>query len=416
MKRESFMEDKRIFTRNLVILFLLLLFPLGVFAQKVEDKNQNAEKNNEVKKNYIIETEGKKAVFYQTLSWENVEGILHFEFELEKKEKNGKWVIIDKKKLKKNSLEVSLPAGKYRYRIKVINLLGQVDAVSADRYFDILVAYQPETSSVSPAAIYFDEEYSDVVSLSGKNFREETTFALKKEGGAPIFGKILEISPDGTKAKISFNMLRINPGQYEFVVTDPSGLKDSKQKMIFKFQKPIDIFLCAGYAFTGFAGNKVFKEYFNRDFAALGGLMRFTLLPIKRYYGNFGVNLTFSGMSLNSKKEFYRMDTGFFLTQINAAYIYPIIKKRLNFDVHMGMGIAFLTNFVKYTTVDIESSKYWYGGITLNAGTAFQIYMYKKLYIECNLDHVFTFRKGFPNNNGFPIYIIQPSLSIGWEF
>ena len=56
MKRESFMEDKRIFTRNLVILFLLLLFPLGVFAQKVEDKNQNAEKNNEVKKNYIIET------------------------------------------------------------------------------------------------------------------------------------------------------------------------------------------------------------------------------------------------------------------------------------------------------------------------------------------------------------------------
>ena len=57
------MEDKRIFTRNLVILFLLLLFPLGVFAQKVEDKNQNAEKNNEVKKNYIIETEGKKRFF-----------------------------------------------------------------------------------------------------------------------------------------------------------------------------------------------------------------------------------------------------------------------------------------------------------------------------------------------------------------
>ncbi len=73
------MEDKRIFTRNLVILFLLLLFPLGAFAQKVEDKNQNAEKNNEVKKNYIIETEGKKAVFYQTLSWENVELSLHIE-------------------------------------------------------------------------------------------------------------------------------------------------------------------------------------------------------------------------------------------------------------------------------------------------------------------------------------------------
>ena len=403
------MEDKRIFTRNLVILFLLLLFPLGVFAQKVEDKNQNVEKNNEVKKNYIIETEGKKAVFYQTLSWENVEGILHFEFELEKKEKNGKWVIIDKKKLKKNSLEVSLPAGKYRYRIKVINLLGQVDAVSADRYFDILVAYQPETSSVSPAAIYFDEEYSDVVSLSGKNFREETTFALKKEGGAPIFGKILEISPDGTKAKISFNMLRINPGQYEFVVTDPSGLKDSKQKMIFKFQKPIDIFLSGGYAFNGFAGNKLFKEYFGKNFAALSGILRFSFVPIKRSYGNFGFNFTGSGMYLRKKDSDYTLSAGLLLAGIQAVYMKPIIRHRLNFDAHLGFGTAFVVN-TQFVFSGFESPKSWYWGLTMNLGTALQVYVYKKLYIEVNLDHIIPFRKGFPK------YIVQPSLSVGWEF
>lgn len=403
------MEDKRIFTRNLVILFLLLLFPLGAFAQKVEDKNQNAEKNNEVKKNYIIETEGKKAVFYQTLSWENVEGILHFEFELEKKEKNGKWLVVDKKKLKQNSLEVSLPAGKYRYRIKVINLLGQVDAVSADRYFDILVAYQPETSSVSPAAIYFDEEYSDVVSLSGKNFREETTFALKKEGGAPIFGKILEISPDGTKAKISFNMLRINPGQYEFVVTDPSGLKDSKQKMIFKFQKPIDIFLSGGYAFNGFAGNKLFKEYFGKNFAALSGVLRFSLVPIKRSYGNFGFNLTGSGMYLRKKDSDYTLSAGLLLTGIQAVYMKSIIRHRLNFDAHLGFGTAFMVN-TQFVFSEFKSPKSWYWGLTMNLGTALQVYVYKKLYIEVNLDHIIPFRKGFPK------YIVQPSLSVGWEF
>ena len=398
------MEDKRIFIRNLVILFLLLLFPLGVFAQKVEE-------TNEVKKNYIIETEGKKTVFYQTLSWENVEGILHFEFELEKKEKNGKWLVVDKKKLKQNSLEVSLPAGKYRYRIKVINLLGQVDAVSADRYFDILVAYQPETSSVSPDAIYFDEEYSDVVSLSGKNFREETTFALKKEGGSPIFGKILEISPDGTKAKISFNMLRINPGQYEFVVTDPSGLKDSKQKMIFKFQKPVDIFLSGGYAFNGFAGNKVFKEYFGKDFAALSGVLRFSLVPIKRSYGNFGFNLTGSGMYLRKKDPDYTLSAGLLLTGIQAVYMKPIIRHRLNFDAHLGFGTAFMVNtqFV-FGDSNFKSDRAWYWGLTMNLGTALQVYVYKKLYIEVNVDHIIPFRKSFPK------YIVQPSLSVGWEF
>ena len=398
------MEDKRIFIRNLVILFLLLLFPLGAFAQKVEE-------TNEVKKNYIIETEGKKTVFYQTLSWENVEGILHFEFELEKKEKNGKWVIVDKKKLKKNFLDVSLSHGNYRYRIKVINLLGQVDAVSADRYFDILVAYQPETSSVSPDAIYFDEEYSDVVSLSGKNFREETTFALQKEGGAPIFGKIVEINPDGTKAKISFNMLRINPGQYEFVVTDPSGLKDSKQKMIFKFQKPVDIFLSGGYAFNGFAGNKVFKEYFGKDFAALSGVLRFSLVPIKRSYGNFGFNLTGSGMYLRKKDPDYTLSAGLLLTGIQAVYMKPIIRHRLNFDAHLGFGTAFMVNtqFV-FGDSNFKSDRAWYWGLTMNLGTALQVYVYKKLYIEVNVDHIIPFRKSFPK------YIVQPSLSVGWEF
>ena len=284
-----------------------------------------------------------------------------------------------------------------------------MDAVSADRYFDILVAYQPETSSVSPAAIYFDEEYSDVVSLSGKHFREETTFALKKEGGSPIFGKIVEINPDGTKAKISFNMLRINPGQDEFVVTDPSGLKDSKQKMIFKFQKPIDIYLSGGYAFNGFAGNKVFKEYFGRDFAALSGVLRFSLVPIKRSYGNFGFNLTGSGMYLRKKDSDYTLSAGLFLTGIQAVYMKSIIRHRLNFDAHLGFGTAFMVN-TQFVFSEFKSPKSWYWGLTMNLGTALQVYVYKKLYIEVNLDHIIPFRTGFPK------YIAQPSLSVGWEF
>ncbi|UTC78349.1 fibronectin type III domain-containing protein [Treponema sp. OMZ 799] len=403
------MEDKRIFKKKLLVLCFLLLLPLSFFAQNAGDKNQNTLGNDEVKKNYIIGTEGKKAVFYQTLSWENVEGILHFEFELEKKQKNGNWVIVDKKKLKKNSLEVSLSHGNYRYRVKVINLLGQVDTVSADRYFDILLAFQPETSSVSPDAIYFDEDYSNIVNLSGKHFREETTFALQKEGGTPILGKIVEISPDGTKAKISFNMLRVNPGEYKFVVTDPSGLQDSKQTIVFRFQKPIDIFLSGGYAFNGFAGNRVFKKYFGKDFAALSGILRVSLVPIKRSYGNFGFNLTGSGMYLRNKNPNYKLSAGLLLTAIQAVYVKPIIRRVLNFDAHIGFGSAFMVNS-QFVFSEFKSPSYWYWGPTMNFGTALQVYVYKKLYIELNVDHIIPFRKAFPK------YIVQPSLSVGWEF
>ena len=410
MRWELCMADKKFLTKKCLTVFLILLLTVRLFGQDDKLKNEaDTSVNSEVKKNYIIETEGKKTVFYQTLSWENVEGILHFEFELEKKEKNGKWVIIDKKKLKKNSLDVSLPHGNYRYRVKVINLLGQVDVVSAYRYFDILAAYQPVTSSVSPDAIYFDEEYSDIVNITGKNFREETTFALQKEGGNPILGKIVEINPNGTKAKISFNMLRINPGQYSFVVTDPSGLKDSKQKMTFKFQKPLDIYLSGGYAFNGFAGNRVFKEYFGKDFAALSGILRFSLVPIKRSYGHFGFNFTGSGMYLRNKDTDYTLSAGLLLAGIQAVYVKPIIRRLLNFDAHLGLGSAFMVN-TKFDFADFKSPSYWYWGLTMNLGTALQVYVYKKLYIELNVDHIIPFRKSFPQ------YIIQPSLSVGWEF
>ncbi len=401
---------------NKKILIFVFLFTTFLFLAAQNSDTGEKAASSEHKNYFIKENESGDVVLYQRLSWEAVEDIKGFEFRLEKREFKSPWKLIDKKVVNDNFIDVSLPPGKYRYRVAVINLLNQIETISDYRNFDVRIALRPEVSSVSPKIIYFDELKDNFIIINGKNFHEDTVFVLKKTLGGSFKGEILDIEKNGKQIKVGFDLSKFNPGEYVLTVTDPSGLKSNTGRVNFKFQKPIDIFLCVGYAFTGFAGNKVFKEYFNRDFAALGGLMRFTLLPIKRYYGNFGVNLTFSGMSLNSKKEFYRMDTGFFLTQINAAYIYPIIKKRLNFDVHMGMGIAFLTNFVKYTTVDIESSKYWYGGITLNAGTAFQIYMYKKLYIECNLDHVFTFRKGFPNNNGFPIYIIQPSLSIGWEF
>ncbi|UTC68396.1 MULTISPECIES: fibronectin type III domain-containing protein [unclassified Treponema] len=405
------MEDKKTLTnKKYPAIFFMLLFSLCLFAQDGTVKTEaDTSGSSDVKKNYIIETEGKKAVFYQTLSWENVEGILHFEFELEKKEKNGKWIITDKRKLKKNSIELSLSHGNYRYRVKVINLLGQADTVSADRYFDILLAYQPETSSVSPNAVYFDEDNFDVVSLSGKNFRKETVFALQKEWGSPILGKIEEINPSGTKAKIRFNVLKINPGKYNVVVTDPSGLKDSKQTIVFAFQKMMDIYLSGGYAFNGFAGNQLLKKYFKKNFAALGGILRFSLVPIKRFYGNFGFNLSLSGMYLRNKEEAYTLSSGFILPAVQAVYMKPIIRNLLNFDFHLGMGCAFMVN-TKFVFAELKSPEYWYWGPAVNFGTALQVYAYKKLYVELNVDHIVPIRTGFPK------YIVQPSLSVGWEF
>lgn len=410
MKPEFYMENKKYYFAAAVSVFILLN---TLFAQVPDAKTEtapNAESETESSaKNYFIKESEDGVILIQRLSWENIEDIFGYEFALEQKDNSGKWKNIDIKRTEENFVDVSLPPGNYRYKVTVINLLEQKEAESTYRYFDVRVAYQPEVTSVSPQTIHFDDIYGDVITVSGKNFYEETQFSLVKDLGGYHAGKVVELDKTGTTAKIKFNMTRIIPGTYNVQVTDASGLQDNNKSIVFKFQKPVDFYISAGYAFSGFIQNAVFKEFFNADYAALGANVRMTLIPIKRGYGTFGFNITGSGMYLHSKHSRYKLKAGYLLGQLNFVYLIPIIHHKLNFDLHLGGGAAFLvkTQF-SYTT--FKSPAEWFWGLTVNGGTALQIYLVKKLYLEINLDHIIAFKKSFP------LYTIQPSLSLGWEF
>ena len=368
------------------------------------------------KKNYFLKETEEGIVLVQRLSWEALDDIYGFEFELEQQDKKTRdWSSIDKQIVQTNYMDVSLPPGKYRYRVRVINLLEQREEASAYRNFDIRFAYQPEISSVSPDVINFDELEEQTVTVNGKNFHEDTSFSLQNRlTGAVMHGRLLEVNEEGTRAVVEFEFEKANTGTYTFKAVDPSDLLAEQPGIVFRYQKPLDIFLSGGYFFNGFLGNTVLKTYFNTNIAPVGGGVRLTVVPIKRYYGNFGFNFTGSGTYLRHKTEGYTVKTGFLFTQLNAAYFLPIIKHRLVFDVHVGTGALFMlgTQFVYNTAEKLTSNKAWFWGLTLNAGTALYIYVYKKLYIEVNLDHIIPIRGG----RGFPKYIIQPQIGMGWEF
>ncbi|MEL3906674.1 MAG: fibronectin type III domain-containing protein [Treponema sp.] len=342
-----------------------------------------------------------------------MDDILEFEVELEAQNKQTKlWRAIDRKNVKTNYMDVSLPAGNYRYRVRVINLLGQKEDVSDYREFAVRFAYQPELTSVTPQVINFDELEDHTLQITGKNFHEDTSFSLvNRLSGGVLTGTLVELNEEGTHASVAFEFSKAPPGTYTFSARDPSDLFAESEGIVFRFQKPVDVFLSGGYVFTGFPGHRLFKEYFKTSFSALGAGMRITVAPIKRYYGNFGFNFSGSGFFLQQKTPEYKLKAGMLLAHFNAVYMYPIIKRRLTFDVHAGFGAAFLVNTqFYYPPLKLYSPKAWYWGMTLNAGTAFYVYMYKKLFVEFNIDHILPFRKGFPQ------YIIQPQLSIGWEF
>ena len=397
---------------------ILLLCFIPLSAQQAADSAQDIKTAANEKKNYFLKETDKGVMLVQRLSWEALDDILGFEFELEQQDRKTKvWRVIDKRTVKTNYADVSLPPGDYRFRVRVINLLGQKEDASPYRNFAIRIAYQPEVTTISPQVINFDELEDHTLTITGKNFHEETSFILTNNfSGSVLRGTIMEIKDDGTHAVVAFEFMKANPGTYTFAAVDPSDLLAEKDDIVFRFQKPIDVFLSGNYVFNGFIGNQVLskKDYFNTNIAPLAGGIRLTVVPIKRLYGNFGFNLTGSGTYLKNKTDGYTLSAGLLFAQLNAAYFYPIIKHRLVFDAHAGLGTMFLVNtqFIYNATEKITSDKAWYWGLTFNIGTALYVYVYKKLYVEINVDHVIPIRRG----NGFPKYIIQPQLGIGWEF
>ena len=408
------MENKR--GLILTVVFFFCFIPL--FSQQAPTSGKEVKQVENDKKKYFLKETDKGVTLVQRLSWESLDDILGFEFELEQQDRKTKvWRVIDKRTVKTNYADVSLPPGDYRFRVRVINLLGQKEDASAYRNFAIRIAYQPEVTTVSPHVINFDELEEQTLTITGKNFHEETSFTLTNDfSGSVLHGTIVELKDNGTHAVVAFEFMKANPGTYTFAAVDPSDLSAEKEDIVFRFQKPIDIFISADYFFNGFIGNRILakEDYFNTNIAPLAGGIRLTVVPIKRFYGNFGFNLTGSGTYLKNKVNGYTLSAGMLFAQLNAAYFLPIIKHRLVFDAHTGFGTMFLVNtqFAYNTTEKLTSEKAWYWGLTFNVGTALYAYVYKKLYIEVNLDHLIPIRRG----NGFPKYIIQPQLGIGWEF
>ena len=240
---------------------------------------------------YFIEESEHGSVLYQQLSWQAVEDIFGYKFEPEKEDDNNKWRRIDKKLVKDNFTDVSLPPGSYRYKITVINLLEQAEASSAYRNFEILIAHQSEVNFVSPQLIYLDEFFDGTFAASGAYFLRHTVFFLNKQGSVPIPLVPAELSKNGKKARFELNLNKFNPGVYTFTVRDISGLIDKSKTVTFKFQKPVDAYVSASYTFTGFAGESVFQTFYNRNIAPLGDIFRFSLLLMVSDHGNSGFSL-----------------------------------------------------------------------------------------------------------------------------
>ena len=174
------------------------------------------------------QTKSKNAKTYstQTLRWSADPNVLEYRIEIQDISGN----IIQTVTTENNSLEISLPNGKYKYKITAYDLLGRESVNSGWNQLEVLKASQPaismeqnlESLEEDGKTLELDVEIKDVTTGSKVEL-------VNLETGETIAGNLLidsAIDADASEVLHASKSIfeNVPEGKWQLVVTNPSGL------------------------------------------------------------------------------------------------------------------------------------------------------------------------------------------------
>ena len=174
------------------------------------------------------QTKSKNAKTYstQTLRWSADPNVLEYRIEIQDISGN----IIQTVTTENNSLEISLPNGKYKYKITAYDLLGRESVNSGWNQLEVLKARQPaismeqtlESLEEDGKTLELDVEIKDVTTGSKVEL-------VNPETGETIAGNLLidsAIDADASEVLHASKSIfeNVPEGKWQLVVTNPSGL------------------------------------------------------------------------------------------------------------------------------------------------------------------------------------------------
>lgn len=437
--------------KKLFITFtILLLFSLNnLFSQTEKELSQNKEevtlKNQEEN---IEETETTAEENWQKLEWEDEEPfyVSYYKVIIEEyEEKTNSFKLIKTLQTEDNTpfVKVSpiLPPGVYRFKVITYDLIKLPSSESDWFNFSIYQAKQPEVNDVKAAlnlsSTLYLEEYNDgIFNITGINLLDTqkdfsdisySSYRLEKKGRTRkdeeiIVPTILEKDDKFRKLKVQFNLKDLDVGTYNFVVQDASGLlskKTSKNEISIKFKKRIDFNTSVGYTLPVILFDDTLPNYLNKNILPFSFLLKTQFIPFKHNFGYFGLGLQASYSNLTTTMNNYKITGNLFNAQLNFIYQLPIRLKvgesgktrhAFTLELHGGASASYF-NDVKFTfQKSIKSNPLNSLNIGFDAGGSVQIFINNRLYTELCADFVMAVC------SDMVLGMIQPSISIGWQF
>lgn len=357
-------------------------------------------------------------VFAQKLTWQRYENIDHYRIEIEEISKTSRRAKVLDKTTEENSIEVKLPAGTYRYRISIYNVLGNLETKSDWKEFEIFKATQPKIESISPENVEIEKDAEDkrkTLELTGENLLRQSKYRIEDEGGleseAAFTLTIKEPEPVVEEPIVE----EPEPIEEEPEVEEPVEEEEEEEEEPFDFD--LDMAIGAGLSMQIFGreytGGQFYEEFFGSRLVFPRFDARISFIPIKTRIGNFGIGV--SGDFIHVKNEVERRYKSYTLTgniySVLGEAVYQKSIGRFTLDIHAGAGMQnfqgfsfdFTTPDGSYSTEKIDSSS-----IVLGGGCGVQFTIWKGLYAEAEI--------GFKYTAELEMGTIEPKIMLGWKF
>ncbi|MDR2618740.1 MAG: hypothetical protein LBC62_07710 [Treponema sp.] len=383
--------------------FLFLLFAFFVFSAPAFSQDTS----------YRLEEAEGGSLFVQHLEWEGTEYAFRYEVVLEQRKINT-YTQVMRRIVEVSYVDVSIPAGEYRYKISSFNVLGRLEAESDWVYFRVIQALQPSIFSYSPENFYFDRPSLRIIQLEGTNLTMESEIYLLRRNEDPqaepekIVPREIRRTELGESAQLVFNEEDLLAGVYDIVVLNPGGLDTVAGPFGISVAKPYDINLSAGYApLVKLYGRT--PRLIDSAFIPLGFSARASFVPFKRDFGFFGAEADLSWNYLYTEDDEFITRASLVNFHINALYQYWYIKNVLAFNARVGLGMSSIVNWYFEFDTGQTGAPVSSGFFSVGLGASAQWIFYGQLYAEAGFDYFHAAAKSMPM--GF----LRFTLSMGWQ-
>jgi hypothetical protein len=371
----------------------------------------------------FVESDRSAVKIVQRLSWEAEAYAGRYGIIIEKEE-NQSYLEILQESTRNAFIEVSLTAGRYRYRIQVYDLLDRPQGNTPWEYFTVRLALQPEIQSFAPEAFFLGEETAWRITLTGRNLAAGAEVLLRQQGLGPRQG----LAPDmpiildesGQSMVLHFDPRRLGVGTFAFYVRDPSGLDTSlggfhiypgvPPTPELYGKTPVTIKVSAGYAALVPLYGK-FLAIFDTPFEPLGFYARIGVTPFKQAWGALGIELEpFWNYLAGSKdgRSFFAHSLGGhinFLYQRRMLFI-----PSLGVSLRLGAGITSTLDYHHNNGIsDSESLNTWNWSLGLEA--SLQWFPTERFFLEAGL----AYGNVFTTNDSVIQGYLRPMLGAGMQ-